>query len=102
MARIVLTDGTSRWFESDSAEAFEEDTRWNGNNHVSLATGSWTDHETLYRTAGKKWIVYHWSQWQGSMPTNEEISDEEAAAWLVRNGYEHPDAAEQIAALEIR
>lgn len=100
MKRKVLTDG--RWFDADKAESFEEDTRWDGSNNISRATGSQWDHEKLYRTAGKKWIVCHWSQWQGSETTYTEISDTYAAEWLVRNGYDHPDVADEIDALEVR
>lgn len=102
MQRIALTDGTSRWFDREKAEQFEEDTTWNGSNHISNATGSQWDHEVLYRTAGKQWILHHWSQWQGSTPTYEQIDDRQAAEWLVRNNLDHPDAAEQISALEVK
>jgi hypothetical protein len=102
MQRIVLTDGSARWFDREKAERFEETTHWNGNNHISDATGSQWEHEALYRTAGKKWVLHHWSQWQGSEPTWEEIDAEAAARWLVTNGHEHPDAEQQIAALEIQ
>lgn len=62
MARTVLTDGTNRWFDKSKAERFEEDTYWNGNNLISKATGSQWDHQALYRTAGKKWILASFSQ----------------------------------------
>jgi hypothetical protein len=102
MTRTVLTDGSNRWFDRAKSESFEEDTYWNGNNMISKATGSQWEHETLYRTIGKKWIVGHTSQWQGSTDTYEEISDQEAAEWLIRNGHEHADVESEIAALEIQ
>ena len=104
MSRIALTDGSGRWFKSSKAVEWEEDTRWNGNNHVSLATGSQWEHEKLFRTAGGLYILHHWSQWQGSGESYEEISAEEAAAWLTRNNEFAPeDAALQasIADLEM-
>lgn len=105
--RQRLDDG--RWFAIDRAEKVDEGTRWNGNNHISLATGSQWEHEALYRTAGGKWVLNSWSQWQGSSETWEEIEDEAAAAWLVRNEYQdaqipealRPLVAEHIAALEV-
>lgn len=99
MSRIVLTDG--RWFDPKKAEKFDEDTRWDGNNHISLATGSQFNHERLYRTAGKCWILHSWSQWQGSGESYQEIDNNEAARWLVANGHEHDAVEEEIAALEV-
>lgn len=92
-----------RWFDTSKAKKFTEETEWDGRNHVSLATGSQFDHETLYRTAGGRWILNHWSQWQGSRPSWREIDDEEAARWLVRNTYSsHEACAEEYAALEVK
>lgn len=103
MTRQALTDGSGRWFDTDKAEAFAEGTWWNGSNHVSRATSSQFEHEVLYRTAGGRWIVYHWSQWQGSSESWVEIDDKAAAAWLVVNELEpHKVCAEEFAALEIR
>jgi hypothetical protein len=95
MQRQALTDGSGRWFDLDSAECFDEHTWWNGNNHISKATGSQWDHEKLYRTAGGRWILNQWSQWQGSSETWEEINDAEAAAWLVTNNHEPHEACEE-------
>lgn len=88
-----LTDGTARWFDMSKAKFWNEDTRWNGNNHISLATGSQWDHERLYRTKGGIYVLRHWSQWQGSTETYEEITAEDAAAWLSRNEYNGDDVA---------
>ena len=102
MNRAILTDDSGRWFDIDKATRFDEDTEWNGNNHISCATRSQWDHERLYRTAGGRWIVYHWSQWQGSTPHYTEISETNAAKWLSINDHEPPAViAEHFAALEI-
>jgi hypothetical protein len=105
MKRISLPDG--RWFDAEKAQGWEESTTWDGRNHVSDATGSQFDHEHLYRTRGGVYVLHHWSQWQGSRETYEEISGEDAARWLVRNGYGTKAAREanvidQFAALEIQ
>jgi len=100
--RIALTDATGRWFDPDKAEHWDEDRRWDGNNHVSVATGSQWDHEELYRTAGGRWILHSWSQWQGSTPSYLEIDAGDAARWLAKNEHEPPDeCAAEFAALEI-
>lgn len=108
MSRIVLTDGSGRWFDDAKAKSFEEKTRWNGNNHISKATGSQWEHETLYRTAGGIYVVHHSSQWQGSTDTIEEITASDAAKWLSGNDYldgdaesAGPEVANAYAALEL-
>lgn len=101
MNRQPLTDESGTWFDLDTAESFDEDTWWNGNNHISSATASQWEHERLYRTKSKRWVLRHWSQWQGTAETWEEIDDAAAAAWLVRNDDTHPDVTEEIVVLEI-
>jgi predicted DNA binding CopG/RHH family protein len=73
------------WFDPASAEAFNEATRWDGNNHISLVTGSQWDHQTLYRTKGGRWVLHSWSQWQGSTPTHAFVTDDQAREWLLVN-----------------
>jgi len=101
MKRQAITDGSGKWFDIDAAEQFDEDTWWDGSNNISRATGSQTEHEILYRTVGKKWILRSWSQWQGTRETWVCITDEEAAKWLIKNNHDHPDVAEEIKSLEI-
>ena len=70
---------------------------------------SWMDVYLLWEKGVMKsfYMAFHWkflhtwSQWQGKGETWTEIPDEDAARWLVRNGHDHVDAAEHIAALEI-
>jgi len=88
MRRIALTDGSGRWFDLDSAEKFDEATFWDGRNRISLATGSQWDHETLYRTKSGHWVRHWWTQWEGAADQWTLISADEAARWLVRNGYD--------------
>lgn len=83
MARINL--GSGRWFETDKARCYGEDTRWDGHNHISVATGSQWEHEELYRTAAGAWILHHWSQWQGSRAEYEIVDAETARVWLTDN-----------------
>lgn len=90
MKRQALTDQSGKWFNLDSAEKFDESKQWDGNNHVSNATNSQWEHEALYKTKGSKFILNHWSQWQGTTETWKEISIGEAAIWLSTNGHE-PD-----------
>ena len=73
------------WFDRAKAEKFEEATRWDGNNHISIATGSQYDHEILFRTAGGRWVLHGWSQWEGRPERYRFISDEDAREWLLLN-----------------
>ena len=107
MRRIKITGGSGRWFDSDSAEQIDEGTYWDGKNRISQATGSQWHHETLYLTAGGRYIVLSTSQWQGETDSVVEISAEKAAVWLSRNGYGSEDAVAidvgaEYAALEIQ
>jgi hypothetical protein len=87
MSRVVLKNG--RWFDTDKAKKWEEDTHW-----LSVHTRSQWDHEALYHTASGTWVLHHWSQWQGSIETWEIITNEEAAEWLSRN--DHLDVPQEI------
>lgn len=89
MARYQMQDGTV--IDTDNASKhWNEITRWNGNNHISVATGSQWEHETLYRSRKGRYYVEHTSQWQGSTPRAEWVSEQEAARWLLLNEHELP------------
>lgn len=86
MQRTALTgDDAGKWFNRKVAIKFQEQTRWNGNNHISRATGSQWEHEALYYTKSGRWVLNHWSQWQGSLESYTEIGLTEAVSWLVNN-----------------
>jgi hypothetical protein len=103
MRRQALTDQSSRWFDLDTAERFDEATIWDGRNRISLAMKSQWDHEELYRTASGRWVLHWWSQWQGTVDRWEEISEAEAAAWLIQNEWEPEEAGlgEQARSLQV-
>lgn len=90
MARYRMPDGTI--VDTDNASAhWEEETRFDGNNHISLATGSQWTHQTLYRSRRGRYYVEHSSQWQGSSPSAEWVSEQEAARWLLLMEYDLPE-----------
>jgi hypothetical protein len=82
----------------NSTAHWEEATRWNGNNHISKATGSQWEHQTLYRSKKGRYYVEHTSQWQGSTPHAEWVSPEEAARWLLQNDHELPADLQELEA----
>jgi len=81
------------WFDRAKAEEFAEATRWDGSNHISLATGSQWDHQELYHTAGGRWVLHSWSQWQGRPERYRFVDDDAAREWLLANGED--EAAEK-------
>ncbi|MCR4340115.1 MAG: hypothetical protein NUW01_09565 [Gemmatimonadaceae bacterium] len=95
MARYRI-EGTIVDTSNASAE-WAEETDWNGNNHISRATGSQWEHETLYRSRRGRYYTVHTSQWQGSTPRAEWVSPEAATRWLLLMGHDLP---EDLAALE--
>lgn len=85
-------DYTIGWFDVDKATAYEAEEEYDGDNMVDINAGR-HNHQVLYRTAGGRWVLHEWSEWQGSAPTYQFISDEKASKWLLRN--HHDEAAEQ-------
>lgn len=82
MKRVALTDGDG-WFDAGEAITFLEDTWWDGSNQVSRATGSQFEHQKLFYTRKGQWVLKHWSQWQGTQETYEQIYADTAARWLI-------------------
>jgi hypothetical protein len=99
MQRQAISDG--RWFDVDKAKKYSEDTWFDGSNHISCATGSQWEHEALYKTASGRWVLNHWSQRQGSADCWAEISEEDAARWLIKNNKDCCEACAAVSALEI-
>jgi hypothetical protein len=79
-----------------SPESWEEDTRWDGNNNVSKATGSQWHHEKLYRSSKGRYYVESWSNYQGTTPSAEFVSDEDAAKWLLINDHALPQRLKHL------
>lgn len=91
-----LDDGTVVKTEN-ATRSWEEATRWDGHNHISVATGSQWTHEALYRSRKGRYWLEHTSQRQGSKDYAEWLSEHTAAQWLLINGHELP---EDLKALE--
>lgn len=89
MAKYRMEDGTI--VNTDKASAsWDEATYFDGRNRISHATGSQWEHETLYRSRKGRFYVERTSQWQGSHPHAEWVSEHEAVRWLLQNFYEVP------------
>jgi hypothetical protein len=96
MSTYRMDDGTVVKTENATAH-WNEARDFNGNNHISRATGSQWDHETLYRSRRGRYWIEHTSQWQGKMDYATWIDSRAAAQWLLNNDEELP---EDLAALE--
>ena len=71
-------------FDTSKAD-FWTDADYNGNGSGGTGRG-----QGLYRTAGGKWVLCHWSSWQNESDTYAYIGEDDARDWLLRN---HEDAA---------
>jgi hypothetical protein len=89
MSTYRMDDGTVVKTEN-AIKHWNEANRWDGNNHISKATGSQWNHETLYQSRkGRYWKECE-SQWQGSTPHAEWLSNHSAAQWLLANDHDLP------------
>lgn len=96
MTKYRMDDGTV--VDTDRATArYDEDTRFDGNDHISVATGSQWAHQTLHRSRKGRYYIEHSSQWQGSTPRAEWISEHQAAAWLMANDHPVPTDLSAVA-----
>lgn len=82
---------------ANAQQFWDEDTFWDGRNHISRATGDQFTHQTLYRSRKGRYYIVHTSQWQGSHPRAEWLNNEQAAAWLLANNHEIPGDLQKVA-----
>jgi hypothetical protein len=66
-------------------QSWNERREFNGNNHISVHTGSQWGHQTLYCSKKGRYYVEHESDWQGSTAHVEWVSPQEATRWLLLN-----------------
>ena len=85
MAKYMIDD--TQVNTSNAKNVWEEDTYFDGRNHVSCVTRSEWEHQTLYLSRKDRYYIVHSSQWQGSVDRAEFVTMHEAAAWLLQNNY---------------
>jgi hypothetical protein len=85
------------WFDEKTARRWDEDTYWDGNNHISCATKSQWYHERLYLSRGGRWIINHFGGYSG-VDTYQQCSAAYAATWLLAND-EADNVPPEIAAI---
>lgn len=96
MARYRMEDSTIV-DTKNAVDSWDEETDWNGNNHISRATGSQWTHQQLYKSRRGRYYIVHTSQWQGSQPHAEWVSPQEATRWLLLMEHELPEDLQQYA-----
>lgn len=105
-SRMSLTDGSGRWIDLNTAECYNEKVYHDGSNYISKATSSQWEHQKIYVTKGGRFILYTWSNWQGSKDVIIEITKEDAAIWFSSQEFqdnEIPDVfKEEVYTLEIK
>jgi len=84
MTNYKMLDGTILKTEN-AVKSWDEETDWDGHNHISRATGSQWVHQTLHLTRKGQYWTETTSQYQGSLPHAELLSPEEATRWLLTN-----------------
>ena len=94
MRRIAITGVSGQWFDADKADYYKEESYHDGRNFISKATNSQWEHEAIYITVGSKFILNHWSNWQGSKDTYEIINKEEAARWFAKQEFSDDEIPE--------
>ena len=89
MATYRMSDGTVVKVEN-AVQAWNEDMRWDGSNHISVATGSQWSHQKLHCSRKGRYWLECWSNYQGSAPHAEWVSNQEATRWLLANDESLP------------
>lgn len=76
-----LSDGPTfaGWFDVSKAERWD-DADYNGNGNGGTGRG-----QAVIRTSQGRWVLQHWTRWQGESGRHEYITDEQARDWLLRN-----------------
>jgi hypothetical protein len=97
MTRYRMSDGMVV-DTANASQTWEEATRWDGRNHISIPTGSQWHHETLHRSKRGRYYLERTSNYESETPTAEWISNEEAVRWLLTNNRELPDDLQALAA----
>lgn len=68
------------WFEWSKAA------RWSDADYNHNGSGGTGRGQAVMLTAGGRWVLEHWTIWQGGTDRYEYITDDEARDWLLRNG----------------
>jgi len=68
------------WFDWDAIKG-----RWSDRDHNNNGSGGRGRGEEVILTAGGKWVMNHWTAWQGESSTRVYMTADAARDWLLRN-----------------
>src|SRR3954447_13097571 len=72
-------------FDPSKARSWEGDTYWDGHNRADVHTRDSTRSQTLYRTAGGRWVLRSDSRWEGEQTSWKFVTPAAAREWLLVN-----------------
>lgn len=75
----------------NAKDHWDEATRFDGSNQISVPTGSQWHHQTLYQSRKGRYWIEATGNMQGYLDHAEMIGDREAAVWLMENGHQLPE-----------
>jgi hypothetical protein len=96
MATYKMDDGTVVKTEN-AKESYSELQRHDGRNYISVNTGSQWDHQKLHESRKGRYWLECWSDWQGSTPHAEWVSEHNATRWLILNEKPLPESLAHLA-----
>ena len=67
------------WFDSETAD------RWSDADYNGDGSGGSGRGQAVWHTSGGRWVLEHWSRWQGEGSRYEYIEPDQARDWLLRN-----------------
>jgi hypothetical protein len=89
MNKIILTDGSGRWFDADTARRFDSATVTTNSGHeVPLATGDADVCDTLWLTFQGTFVLTRSIEQHPEADSAEEIDMKTAASWLMSYGHQ--------------
>lgn len=92
MTRIYVTEA-DLYHDHRNAGYFSEEsaTYWHGDKdcRVDVNTRDQNRGQGMYLTAGGRWVLRSWTNWQGETDTYTYTTDADARDWLAYNGYDN-------------
>lgn len=76
---VTSGDGELGWFDGSKADW------WTDRDHDNHGAGGVGRGESVVRTAAGRWVLEHWTIWQGETDRYEYIDSEQAREWLLRH-----------------
>ncbi|HMJ95443.1 MAG TPA: hypothetical protein VK486_06300 [Thermoleophilaceae bacterium] len=76
------------YFDSERAQYWNGNKEWDGRNQIDVNTREADRGQGIYLTAGRRWVLRAWTNWDCEMTGHAFVTPEEASAWLLFNGHD--------------